>query len=418
MTDEQRPPWAGRIRAERKARGWPAMQMARRLRDAADERTRAELPALDILVAYVRRWERGATGVTERYRLLYAAAFGMREGQLFEAAQGVARLGGGSVTSEVTPDDEERLVAVSRAPSRLDERAVDSLVLILAEQRRLEDHIGSEPLVEPVRAQLATLERLVSGARGPVRPRMLDVAAQWGEFAGWLCTSTQRPKGARGWYDRAAEWAAEAGNTTMAATVLSFKGHLAYLLGQIESMVGLSQAAQRDTAAWAGQRAYDAYQEGRGLAVMGETATAVRKLDEGAEHAEVATADGAEPPPWTYYYTRPFFLMERGWAYRYLGRDDPRHNEEAIRMLAAGLGGLDETARRSEWAADYVCHLALAYVQAGAPDRACDVAAEAASTAHDIGSTQLRSRLHRLHARLTTRWPSHPGVSDLAESIR
>jgi hypothetical protein len=28
-------------------------------------------------------------------------------------------------------------------------------------------------------------------------------------------------------------------------------------------------------------------------------------------------------PPWKYYFTVPFFALERGWVYRYLGRSDP-----------------------------------------------------------------------------------------------
>lgn len=236
MTDE-RPPWAIRIRTERKARGWPAEEMARRLRDAADSRTRAQLPTLEMLVRYVRRWEAGAHQVTERYRLLYARVFGVDDEELFadttqngpDALFAVVE----SDTPPITPDDEDRLVLATRMPSRLDIETVESLAVILAEQRRLEDHIGSAPLIEPVRAQLATLEALVTEARGPVRPRVLDVAAQWAEFAGWLYTSTERPQQAGARYDRAAEWAMEIGDATMAATVLSFKGHMAYLLGSL-----------------------------------------------------------------------------------------------------------------------------------------------------------------------------------------
>ncbi|MQA84090.1 MAG: helix-turn-helix domain-containing protein [Streptosporangiales bacterium] len=331
-----------------------------------------------------------------------------------DAGLAVVQPNGGSIT----PDDEERLAQAARAPSRLDLRAVDSLAAILAEQRRLEDRVGSAPLVAPVRAQLATLEAVVIQARGPVRPRVLDVAAQWAEFAGWLNTNTERAGEARAWYDRAAEWAAETGDTTMAATVLSFRGHLAYLLGQIGPMVGLSQAAQRDPAVWVGQRAYDAHQEGRGLAVMGETEAAVRKLDQAAELAEVAALDGGDPPPWIYYYTPPFFLLERGWAYRYLGRDDPRYNDEAIRLLTAGLGGLDEDARRSEWAIEYLYHLAIAHMQADAPDRACAIALEATTIARITESARMLRQLSRLHARLTEKWPDHPAVTELADALR
>lgn len=182
-------------------------------------------------------------------------------------------------------------------------------------------------------------------------------------------------------------------------------------------MIGLSQAAQRDTATWVGQRAYDAHQEGRGLAVMGDVDAAVRKLDQGAELADETAADGGEPPAWIYYYTPPFFLLERGWAYRHLGRDGADCNDEAIRLLTAGLDGLDEASRRSEWAAEYICQLVSAYAQAGAPDLACAAAMEIAGTV-PTESVRMSRQLRRLHAALVERWPNDPAVVELGDALR
>lgn len=70
--------------------------------------------------------------------------------------------------------------------------AVDSLAAILAKQRHVEDTIGSAELLEPVAAQLTVVNGLVLEARGTVRHRMLDVGAQWAQFAGWLAVDTDR----------------------------------------------------------------------------------------------------------------------------------------------------------------------------------------------------------------------------------
>src|SRR6266446_5186557 len=48
---------------------------------------------------------------------------------------------------EFSPDDEERLTLAVQRPSRTDARVVDSLAVILAGQRQLEDRIGSEPML-------------------------------------------------------------------------------------------------------------------------------------------------------------------------------------------------------------------------------------------------------------------------------
>ncbi|HEY4853815.1 MAG TPA: helix-turn-helix transcriptional regulator [Streptosporangiaceae bacterium] len=317
-----------------------------------------------------------------------------------------------------TPDDEDRLLAAARSPSRIGTATVESLAVILAAQRNLEDQVGSAAVREPVRAQIAAVGNLVTGARGTIRPALTDVAAQWAEFAGWLAISTGQPAEARRMYDRAAEWAAEAGNTTMAATILSFRGHLAFLLGQFGATIGLSRAAQRDPAIWAGQRAYDAHQEARGLAVTGERNAAVRKLGEAAGLVALTEEQGGQPPPWIYYYTPSFYALERGWAYLYLSRRDPAANDQAIRYLTEGLAGLDEGTRRSEWAAEHRRHLVNAYAQAGAPDRAAAEAMEVVRVARSAGSASLLGAVRRQHARLAARWPDDPDVALLGEALR
>ncbi|MFC6935217.1 helix-turn-helix domain-containing protein [Actinomadura yumaensis] len=86
----------------------------------------------------------------------------------------------------LTPDDEERLLLAARRPVRTDLKVVESLAVVLDAQRRIEDSVGSAPLLEPVRANLVVLRRLVIEARGPVRVKVVHVAAQWAQFYGWL----------------------------------------------------------------------------------------------------------------------------------------------------------------------------------------------------------------------------------------
>lgn len=80
--------WVDRIRAERKKRGWDKPEMARQLALAAGE-ARSSLPSHESLLSYVKRWERGAVdSISERYRLLYARAFGISEEDLFAEDEG------------------------------------------------------------------------------------------------------------------------------------------------------------------------------------------------------------------------------------------------------------------------------------------------------------------------------------------
>jgi transcriptional regulator with XRE-family HTH domain len=70
-----------RLRELRRARGWDAPEMARRLRIAA---CGDYLPDRDALVRMIRRWEREglSTSRAERYELLYATAFGVSPEEL------------------------------------------------------------------------------------------------------------------------------------------------------------------------------------------------------------------------------------------------------------------------------------------------------------------------------------------------
>jgi transcriptional regulator with XRE-family HTH domain len=69
----------GTLREWRRSRGWDVPEMARRLRRAAGDNA---LPEHDALVRMIRRWERGTYAPSERYELLYAAAFGVPPGQV------------------------------------------------------------------------------------------------------------------------------------------------------------------------------------------------------------------------------------------------------------------------------------------------------------------------------------------------
>lgn len=64
------------LRRMRQAHGWSIGQMVDRLREAVSA-AGGEPPARESLVTMIRRWEDGLSGVSERYRLRYCAAFNL-----------------------------------------------------------------------------------------------------------------------------------------------------------------------------------------------------------------------------------------------------------------------------------------------------------------------------------------------------
>ena len=96
----------GWLREQRQARRWDVPEMARRLASAAKD-GRGDLPDHECLVRYIRRWESGS-GMSERYRLLYARAFGLH-GDLRTASEKTSDSGAQS------PYAPEVVTAIGRA---------------------------------------------------------------------------------------------------------------------------------------------------------------------------------------------------------------------------------------------------------------------------------------------------------------
>ncbi|WP_202638646.1 helix-turn-helix domain-containing protein [Bailinhaonella thermotolerans] len=369
----------------------------------------------------ISRWERGDR-LPRTWLPALATALRLPVEELREAAELArvrrANLAGepGVLTGWTDGDADERVARTAGAGRRVDAAVAESLGVVLAGQRRTEDLVGAGAVVGAVRGQLRAVEALVTEARGPARTPMVDMAAQWAQFAGWLHTSLGDWAGARGWFDRAAEWALEADNPTMTATVLSFRAHIAWSRGEIGPLIGLAAAARRQPGVYPGLRAYDALQEARGHAMTGDAAETERRLEESARQAALA-AEASEPaPPWMYYHTPDFWLMQRGIAYRYLARTHPEYLDPAITLLTGGLEALGP-ARQAEWAAEYLLHLALAHHDAAAPARSSALALEALSLLHGPGSLRLTRALRALHARLHRHWPAHPDVTTLGEAL-
>ncbi len=273
---------------------------------------------------------------------------------------------GGGLAALVSdaPDPGERAAYAAAHPTRVDVGAVNALADVLASYRRLEDAIGSAPVVAPVRAQLDTVVTLLRDARHQVRPAVVDVAAQWAQFAGWLGIAVGDDRAAHLWLGRALQWATEAGNTDLAAAVLSFQGHHAEGRGQVPEMIGLSQAARRNLDVNAGLRAYTTGQEARGLAMARACPREVAaRLGEAADLAQEA----AETPlsPWGYWYTPSFFAVQQGIVWRHLGVYERPANERAVELLTAGTAGVDKDAAGSDWHGRHLVHLALAQAQTG-----------------------------------------------------
>ncbi|MFI2666591.1 helix-turn-helix domain-containing protein [Micromonospora carbonacea] len=80
------------------------------------------------------------------------------------------------------PRGPERLTYVAQHP-RCAAQPWTSLPEMLAADRRLEDTLGSTPLLPAIRTQLDLAATLVAETSGALRPQVVDLAAQWASSA-------------------------------------------------------------------------------------------------------------------------------------------------------------------------------------------------------------------------------------------
>jgi transcriptional regulator with XRE-family HTH domain len=450
-----------RLRTERVRRRWPRSAMAREIQAQLPDK---QYPSIDVLISYIKRWETGVTGVSARYQLACAAAFGIEPNDLFGPPPGLhlpspqaslplagptspgtvedlglgdgdemerrrlllltaLGLGAGAASSPVfaglSPEGQERLAWAKSNPARVDTAAVDSLADLLACQRRAEDTLGSAAMVGPVTAQLAVVENMVIEARGPIRPAVVDVAQQWAQYAAWLYMGVRDFPAARHLWRRTLELAAEAGDVTMAATALTYQAEMAtWVSDQPGPVIGLAKAAQRDPRTAGPQLAYSASIEARGHAMAGETAEAERKL---AHATELASRPG-ESPPWLYWCTPQDIDGKRGIALGHLAEHGstqgrPYHSR-AVDALTACYAGLDAKVAQSEWGIAWLLHRAEVHASAQNVGDACADALSVAPVARQMNSVRLGKALAQLHTTLAARHPRDPRVRELTDALR
>ncbi|RZU49454.1 helix-turn-helix protein [Krasilnikovia cinnamomea] len=288
----------------------------------------------------------------------------------------------------------DRLAHVAAAPRTVDAATVHALAGVLANMRRLEDTIGADRLVIVSAEPLRLVQTLADEARGPVRRRVVDLAGQWAQFAGWLRAATARPQAARDWYARTLEHATEAQDPDLIATALSMRGNLAWIARHPDQVISLSEAAAEQARA-PGIRAMAEQQRARGHALLGDTGDVDRLLDLAEEHLGAATEQPDGEPPWTYFYSPGYLRMQRGLAYRLLGR-----NGDAIEQLREGLADAGPELINAEFVAKYKIHLAQAHLAVGDTDVARRYLDEVRALAATTGSEQLARDVDRMEQAL------------------
>jgi transcriptional regulator with XRE-family HTH domain len=304
----------------------------------------------------------------------------------------------------------DRLAAALEQPRRVDAAVVDHLAGVLAQQRKAEDVLGPRLVLVPVLAEIDLVERLARDARGPVRAQLVQLVAEYRQFAGWMGEDTGDHAAALLHYARAMDAAQEVGDHNMITSVLSMKSHLAWSERDAAQAIGLAAAGRRDPGkVSASVLALITQQEARGHALEGDRRDVDRLLDRTESLTTAAAEHPEDEPPWVYFNTPERVLFQRGVAYVELGR-----YSEAAELFEAARASLPEGYRRDH--GRYAANLAIAAAHDGQVDRAVAAGRESLAIAVETGSAHTVTDLRRMR-RALTEWDDSAAVREFDDAL-
>jgi hypothetical protein len=239
---------------------------------------------------------------------------------------------------------------------------------------------------------------------------LLSFGACGAEFAGWLYRDVNDPVQAGFWYDRAMEWAQEAGDFPMQGYVLLKKSQMAYDHRDAVRVLSLAQAAQEGPWQLPGRvRAEVTQQEALGMAMLGEPLPAIeRKLDDARQLLAQATADGEQPGLPGAYFTDNTLLLRNASSFTEAGKPARAAMVFGEVLTRGSLSRRDTGYFRARRAA--------ALALSGEPDEAARVGLASLDIAIATNSRRTLRVLTEV-IRMLTPWNGRPPVHELREAM-
>jgi transcriptional regulator with XRE-family HTH domain len=424
------------LRAQRQARGWNVPEMARQLRRAA-RASGDTVPDNTALCTYIRRWERGLVGPSERYMLHYCKAFGVPPAEYGHSAdrRQVARAAeqpAGEIATEPYYSEIVRrneFLALSGAalasllapplvhgwPDR-HVAAVPELTEQLLTQLRaqnegfrwLDRKSGAYDLIQPTTVHarnLTALWRLTEPAH-PLRSALAQVAADACHLVAYQAFDQARRVQAIEWYRCSAELAAQGGARDLYVFAVCGVAYMHALNrdGQMAMSVlqQLTPLAQTPAA-----QCYVAVYQAHAFASLRGYDDALLALDRAAAHTSQARNDA--PSAWLGIPDAAFVCRQRARIAADLG------SPEALGLLSMLDKQTPDVFQR--YRVTLLTDQALAYARLGEAEQSARLLAEAARRNQRVRSAQKASLIQGVRTALT-RTQSGDAVRALDEALR
>ncbi|MCG5219383.1 transcriptional regulator [Streptosporangium sp. KLBMP 9127] len=411
---DNRPAWVNRLRNERRRRLWTQREMAKELAEAADEHTRARLPARDSLIRMIKDWEAGRHKPKDPYPVLYSRVFGMDEDALFAMSPDCAddddvlrrEFLGVSAAATGLALASAPLAQLSRG-RRVNRELVEHLRRRIARLRRLDDILGGADTYQLYLAELDTTSTVLdqSTYSDETGRALLGMAAEQAQQAGWAAFDAGWHPEARRLFKHSLSAATDAGDTSLLANSLAFLAYLKVSTGQpgAKEADAACRIADHETPPAVRTLLYERAAWAHALAEQ------QREMEAALAKAAAALGEhGSQPDPdWAMWVDQTELQIMTGRCWSVLHRPS-----RAVPALEHALATFDDTHARDK--ALYLTWLAEAHLDGGEVEQAAAVLGRSVQLAVDVASIRPRQRIHAVLQRLE-RHASLPFVAEVRE---
>ncbi len=382
MADNSRP-WLTDLR---KARGLSQRELAERV--GVDTTT-------------VGRWERGKQSIRDGNSAALAAALELTMRQLSELAQT-------EDWDDLSPSPPGRDLPASTGQPMAEPAA--SLQQVVDGLRGLDHSVGPHGVLHSARSQLVVIEQLGAQARSEAaRSRLLSLAAETHQLAGWLYFDTLNLASARAAFDRSRAAAEAAGDSALLAFVLGPTAAFAEAdIGSPSRGLDYAYSAIGHARRSGNERlvGFTSAIAARVLAKLGDERAARAALED-AQQALSAHRDWKSDPTWLHVFDETALAGHAGSVELDIGK--PARAIDLLDRQDLNANSLF-VRNRAIWRLDR----AAAYRDLGEIDRACADIGHALDLVGATSSPRTRRKLARLTESLIT---EHSNSRDVAQLI-
>ena len=267
--------------------------------------------------------------------------------------------------------------------------------------------LGPRHIVATVEEHIRLISQLREARSGADRRALLDIQAQYAEFAGWLHQDLGDFGQARHWLDRALELSHAAGDQEMATYILARKSQLAGDMHDGTGSVDLAVAARNMARPRSRLAAVAPTYAAHGHALLGEESETLRALDDAG--AGLSDLDDDPSSRWASWLDPAYIAVQRAHCLEILGK-----HGQAATIFKQAISGMAPAYRRDRGV--YLAREARAHAHAADADLAASSGMQALVIAAETGSGRIVSELARLDIDLAA-WRSVPEVEDFRNAF-